>query len=280
MDDACPRGGTGSPPAPPPPRCSLPVDHRTAGPFARALALWSRSLRLSRADLDLGTGRRPDSAGVWRLLSSCSCRPHAQRVALEPASACAAGAAARRRGDCPLAQGDLASHQKGAQAQQHTIFFSDESGFYPLPSVVRTYAPVGHTPILREWWTRDHLSAIRAVSPEGQLYCSCQNCSLNSEDVVALLEHLRREVPGRMVIIGDGHPFIAAPWSRPCWRTAQRTGCTWSSPPPMLPNAMPVRGCGPTSQGRATPCVLRQSAPSTSRTPGCRQTRPPKTTPD
>ena len=101
----------------------------------------------------------------------------------------------------------MARHQKGAQAQQQTICFVDESGFYPLPSVVRTYAPVGHTPILREWWTRDHLSAIGAVSPAGKLYFACQDRAINSEDVVAFLEHLLREVPGRMVIIWDGAPI-------------------------------------------------------------------------
>jgi transposase len=87
------------------------------------------------------------------------------------------------------------------------MLFIDESGFYPLPSVVRTYAPVGHTPILREWRTHDHLSAISALSPEGQLYFSCQDHAINSEDVVAFLEHLQREVPRRMVIIWDGAPI-------------------------------------------------------------------------
>ena len=114
---------------------------------------------------------------------------------------------ARRRGDCPVARGDLARHQKGAQAQGQTIFFIDESGFYPLPSVVRTYAPMGQTPILREWCTRDHLSAISAISPEGKLYFHFQNSTLNSEDVIAFLEHLLREVPGRMVRIWDGSPI-------------------------------------------------------------------------
>jgi transposase len=66
---------------------------------------------------------------------------------------------------------------------------------------------VGQTPILREWWTRDHLSAISAISPEGKRYFHCQDHSLNSDDVVAFLEHLRREVPGRMVIIWDGAPM-------------------------------------------------------------------------
>lgn len=66
---------------------------------------------------------------------------------------------------------------------------------------------MGQTPIVREWWTREHLSAISALSPEGKLYCLCQDHALNSDDVVAFLEHLLREVPGRMVIIGDGAPI-------------------------------------------------------------------------
>ncbi len=101
----------------------------------------------------------------------------------------------------------MACHQKRAQAQQQTILFVDESGFYPLPSVVRTYAPIGQTPILREWRTRDHLSAISAISPEGKLYFHGQEGAIDSADVVAFLEHLLREVPGRMVIIWDGSPI-------------------------------------------------------------------------
>jgi transposase len=101
----------------------------------------------------------------------------------------------------------VAGHQKGAAEQQQTLLFLDESGFYPLPSVVRTYAPIGHTPVLQEWWTRDHLSAISALSPEGKRYFHCQDHSFNSEDVVAFLEHLLREVPGRMVLIWDGAPI-------------------------------------------------------------------------
>ena len=101
----------------------------------------------------------------------------------------------------------MAGDQKRAEAQQRTILFVDESGFYPLPGVVRTYAPVGQTPIVREWWTRDHLSAISAISPEGKLYFHCQDYAMDSGDVVAFLEHLLREVPGHMVIIWDGSPI-------------------------------------------------------------------------
>jgi transposase len=80
-------------------------------------------------------------------------------------------------------------------------------GFYPLPSVGRTYAPVGQTPIVREWYTRDHLSAISAISPEGKLYFHSEGRALNSDDVVGFLEHLLRGVPGPMVIIWDGAPI-------------------------------------------------------------------------
>ena len=72
---------------------------------------------------------------------------------------------------------------------------------------MRTYAPVGQTPIRREWWTRDHLSAICAISPEGKVYFHIQDRPINSDDVVAFLEHLRREVPGHMVIVWDGAPI-------------------------------------------------------------------------
>jgi transposase len=106
-----------------------------------------------------------------------------------------------------VARRDLAGHQKGAEAQGQTLLFIDESGFYSLPNIVRTYAPVGQTPILREWCTRDHLSAISAISPEGKLYFHSQDRSIDSSDVVAFLEHLLLEVPGRLVIIWDGAPI-------------------------------------------------------------------------
>jgi transposase len=73
--------------------------------------------------------------------------------------------------------------------------------------VVRTYAPVGHTPILREWCTREHLSAISAISPAGKRYFHGQDQAITSEDMVAFLEHLLREVPGRLVLIWDGAPM-------------------------------------------------------------------------
>ena len=67
-----------------------------------------------------------------------------------------------------------------AAAQQQTIFFIDESGFYPIPSVVHTYAPMGQTPVPRERWTRDHIFAIRAIFPEGKQSFQGQDHAIDS----------------------------------------------------------------------------------------------------
>ena len=67
--------------------------------------------------------------------------------------------------------------------------FADQSGFYLLPMVVRTYAPVGRTPILKENLTRDHLSAMSAITLDGKLYMIEQERSFNGEDALRFLKH-------------------------------------------------------------------------------------------
>ena len=85
--------------------------------------------------------------------------------------------------------------------------FVDQSGFYLLPTVVRTYAPVGQTPVLHEHLTRDHLSAISAISMEGKLLMMEQQRAFKSPDVVRFLRHLLRQIPGKLLIIWDGSPI-------------------------------------------------------------------------
>jgi hypothetical protein len=45
----------------------------------------------------------------------------------------------------------------GVEGRQDHSVFCDQSGFYLLPTVVRTYAPVGRTPILKEHLSPEHL---------------------------------------------------------------------------------------------------------------------------
>ena len=60
----------------------------------------------------------------------------------------------------------MARTTKKAAQEGRTIVFVDEAGFYLLAALVRTYTPVGQTPILRLPLTRDHLAVISAITPE------------------------------------------------------------------------------------------------------------------
>jgi transposase len=101
----------------------------------------------------------------------------------------------------------VAFPEKKSLEEDRTIVFCDQSGFYLLPTVVRTYAPVGKTPILREHLTRDHLSAMSGITLEGKLYMIEQDRAFKGEDVVRFLEHLMRQIPEKLLVVWDGSPI-------------------------------------------------------------------------
>ena len=102
----------------------------------------------------------------------------------------------------------MAAAQKKARASGWHIVFIDESGFYLLPSLRRTHAPAGQTPILRTPCRYGHLSVMAAVTTEGQLFTRMRDHSLRSEDSVAFLRHLRGHLPaGKLLVIWDGSPI-------------------------------------------------------------------------
>ena len=83
----------------------------------------------------------------------------------------------------------------------------DESGCYLLPTVVRTYAPMGQTPVLHEQLTRDHLSVMSGITPEGKLLMLEQERAFKGPDVVRFLKHALRQMPGKLLVIWDGSPI-------------------------------------------------------------------------
>lgn len=86
--------------------------------------------------------------------------------------------------------------------------FIDEAGFYLLPAAVATYAPVGETPVLHELLTRDHLSAISAVTPTGVLRMQVHEEAITGAQVVRFLKHLSARLPGgRFWLFWDGAPI-------------------------------------------------------------------------
>jgi transposase len=95
--------------------------------------------------------------------------------------------------------------------QAHVVFL-DESGFQLTPSVRRTLAPRGQTPVLECWDRRDRISAISCItlSPrEGRpgLYFELLplNRTVHAEEVVAFLKALRRQLCGPFTVVWDRH---------------------------------------------------------------------------
>lgn len=83
----------------------------------------------------------------------------------------------------------------------------DQSGFYLLPAVVRTYAPIGQRPVLHEQLSRDHLSAMSGITLEGKLLMREQDRAFKAPDAVRFLKHALRQIPGKLLVIWDGSPI-------------------------------------------------------------------------
>ena len=73
---------------------------------------------------------------------------------------------------------------------------------------MRTYAPIGQTPVLYEELSRDHhLSAMSGITLEGKLLMMEQESSFKGEDVVRFLKHALRQITGKLLVIWDGSPI-------------------------------------------------------------------------
>src|SRR5437868_3716146 len=94
-----------------------------------------------------------------------------------------------------------------AKKERRVLVFEDESGFYLLPGLVRTYAPEGQTPVIREKQTRDHLSVMGGMTMAGKVYTLVRQRSLNGLDSVDFLQHLLRVASKRLLVIWDGSPI-------------------------------------------------------------------------
>jgi transposase len=93
------------------------------------------------------------------------------------------------------------------QRDAHLVFL-DESGYMLTPTVRRTWAPRGRTPILDCWDRRDRLSAISCltVSPKAgrlNLYFRLLPHNAHGEDVVAFLKDLKASLAGPLTVLWD-----------------------------------------------------------------------------
>jgi transposase len=116
--------------------------------------------------------------------------------------------------------------RRRARRPGRAVILVDEAGFYLLPGVVRTYGPRGLTPVIYEWQTRDHLSVMGGVTPEGKVYTLARQESLNGLHSIEFLAHLLRHAGERLLVVWDGSPihrraevtkFIAAIGRKRLW---------------------------------------------------------------
>jgi transposase len=157
--------------------------------------------------MDVREGSGGDPKRVRCSLPPSTRKPFAKEGESESAKARAPSKPEGRRGHKTLERGTLAGTEKGALEEGRTILFVDQSGFYLLPTVVRTYAPIGQTPILHEQLSRDHLSAMSGITLEGKLLMIEQDRAFKGEDVVRFLKHALRQIAGKLLVIWDGSPI-------------------------------------------------------------------------
>ena len=102
----------------------------------------------------------------------------------------------------------LAPGKKNAARLAAHLFFIDESGFLLIPSVRKTWSPVGQTPIVLQRYCHDRISAISgiAVNPKRfrcTLYCQLYEDNIQGEEVAAFLRQLLRQVRGHLIALLD-----------------------------------------------------------------------------
>lgn len=95
--------------------------------------------------------------------------------------------------------------------------FLDESGFLLIPTVRRTWAPRGHTPLVRHRYRRDKISAISAVTLSARrrqlgLYLHVHpDQNITHVEVARFLRALLRHLRGHVIVLWDGGPIHKGP---------------------------------------------------------------------
>ena len=111
-----------------------------------------------------------------------------------------------------MGAGALAGGKKNARRRQAWIVFEDESGVSERPSVRRTWAPRGQTPVLIHAfnWGKISVAAALAYRWDGKrsrLYFQTRPGSYGADSLIVFLKQLRRPFRGQQVIlVWDGLP--------------------------------------------------------------------------
>jgi transposase len=129
-----------------------------------------------------------------------------------------------------------------AVRERRALVFTDESGFYLLPGVVKTYAPMAQPPIINAWLTHDHLSVMGAVTRDAKMYTMVREESFNGLHVEEFLGHLIRHLGPRLLVVWDGSPIHRRVNVREFLSGPQGRRVRIEPLPPYAPDLNPVEG--------------------------------------
>src|SRR5919202_1012960 len=129
-----------------------------------------------------------------------------------------------------MGQAALAATEKRARRQHALIVFEDESGVSLLPSVRATWAPRGHTPVLRHLfnWKRLSIAGALVYEPDGShahLVFQLRPGAYNDEALIQFLTELNDLEQRPVVLLWDGLPSHRSGRMRE-WLVGQRQWLT------------------------------------------------------
>jgi len=93
--------------------------------------------------------------------------------------------------------------KKNAAKEGRVIVFVDESGLSERPTLVRTWAPKGQTPVIQYSFTWKQLSVIAGVS-FWRIYFRLFPGTIRAPQCVEFLKALKRQIGKKLLIIWDG----------------------------------------------------------------------------
>jgi transposase len=103
----------------------------------------------------------------------------------------------------------VAAAKKNATRLGAHLVFADESGFFLTPTIAKTWAPLGRTPVVRHIDRRDRISVISAISVSPvrrrpNLYFQMHLKNIQQAEVRLFLRHLLRHLRGHVFLFWDG----------------------------------------------------------------------------
>ena len=93
-------------------------------------------------------------------------------------------------------------HQKKALSEGRLIVCIDESGLSQQPHRVRTWAPKGQTPVLQYHFNWKRFSVVAGITLIN-FYFQLFDGSIKSAQVITFVQHLRRHLPGKLLLLWD-----------------------------------------------------------------------------